>query len=112
MTLIVLTVVVIALLIAVLAIYLFVLGVLLNRIAGNLDDCLKNVMKIAGHAHAIGPGIKRINKAGGEVVGALPLLVEGAEGVAAKLAPSAAAPAGSSVNVRTTIPVGVGYLDV
>jgi hypothetical protein len=43
MTLIIVTVVVIASLIAVLAVYLSVIGVLLNRIADNLDDCLGNV---------------------------------------------------------------------
>lgn len=88
MTLIALTVVVIAVLIAVLAIYLFVIGVLLNRTAGNLDDCAQNVKKIRYQAEVIGPGIKRINETGGTVVGALPLLCEGAEGVAvAKSAP-------------------------
>ncbi|MGH8940677.1 MAG: hypothetical protein ACRDV2_15220 [Actinomycetes bacterium] len=111
MTLIVMTVVVIALLSAVLAIYLFAIGVLLNRIADNLDDCSKNVIRIAGHARAIGPGIKRINKTGGELVGAMPLLVGGAEGVAAKLAPASAAPAASS-GAPTAVPASVGYLDV
>ncbi len=109
MTLIVLTVVVITLFIAVLAIYLFIIGVLLNRTADNLGDCLQSVRTIAGQAHVIGPGVKRINKTGGELLGALPLLVEGAERVAAaKSAPAAAtpeAPAGTTA-------AGVGYLDV
>jgi hypothetical protein len=108
MTLIILTVVVIALLIAVLAVFLFVIGVLLNRIADNLDDCLGNVKTIAGQAEVIRPGVGRINQTGGVVAGALPLLIEGAEGVTAKLAfpketPRHAAPAAVSA--------GVGYLD-
>jgi hypothetical protein len=111
MTLIVWTVVVIALLIAVLAVYLFTIGVLLNRIADNLDDCSENVIKVARHARAIGPGIKRINKTGGELVGALPLLIEGAEGVAAKLNSSTTALSASSVAVPTAVQTGVGYLD-
>lgn len=132
MTLTVLTVAVIALFIGVLAIYLFMTGVLLNRIAGNLGDCLQNVRTIAGQASVIAPGITRINKSGGEIVGALPLLLDGAEGVAAKLAPSAAASATSSptpeapaaatpqaaptgvglLDTPETAPRGVGYLDV
>jgi hypothetical protein len=103
MTLIVLTVVVIALLIAVLAIYLFTIGVLLNRTANNLDDCLQNVKTIAGQAEVIVPNVERINQTGGVVVGALPLLVGGAERIAAEPAPPETIPAG--------IPAGVGYLD-
>jgi HAMP domain-containing protein len=68
MTLIVLTVVVIALLIAILAIFLFAIGVLLNRTADNLDDCAQNVKNIAYQAEAIGPGVKRINETGTTVL--------------------------------------------
>jgi hypothetical protein len=103
MTLIVLTVAVIALLIAVLAIYLFAIGALLNRIADNLDDSLQNVKKIAGQAEVILPGVGRINQTGGVVVGALPLLVDGAERIAAKSTAPKATP--------VAIPAGVGYLD-
>ena len=102
MILIVLTVVVIALLIAVLASYLLAIGVLLNRIAGNLGDCLQNVKTIAEQAEVIGPAVERINGTGGVVVGALPLLCDGAERIAAGPAP-AAAPAAP--------PSGLGYLD-
>jgi hypothetical protein len=107
MTLIVLTVVVIALLIAVLAIYLFVIGVLLNRIADNLDDCSQNVKTIAGQAEDILPGVERINQTGGVVVGALPLLVDGAERIAAKSSTPEAIPE----TIPAAIPAGVGYLD-
>jgi hypothetical protein len=103
MTLIALTVVVIALLIAVLAIYLFVIGVLLSRIAGNLDDSLQNVKTIAEQADLIVPAVERINGTGGVVVGALPLLCEGADRIAATPTPPAATPVASLS--------GLGYLD-
>ena len=87
MILIILTVVVIASLIAVLATYLSVIGVLLNRIADNLDDCLGNVKIIMGQAEVVLPGVGRINQTGDVVAGALPLLVEAAEGATTKLVP-------------------------
>lgn len=121
MTLIVLTVVVIALMIAVLAIYLFVIGVLLNRTADNLGDCVQSVKNIRYQAEVIGPALERINGAGGALVGALPLLCEGAESVAvAKSAPYAdpsnapyAAPEASSAapSAAPAAPRGLGYLD-
>jgi hypothetical protein len=83
MILIVLTVVVIALLIATLAIFLFRIGVLLSRTADDLDDCVQNVRKISHQADVIGPGVKRINETGTTVLGALPLLCDGVESVAA-----------------------------
>lgn len=98
MTLIVLTVIVVALLVAALAIFLLRIGLLLNRTADDLEDCAQNVRKISSQADAIGPGVVRINKTGTTVLGALPLLCDGAESVAvAKGAPyvdsSEAAPA-------------------
>jgi hypothetical protein len=113
MTLIVLTVIVIALLIAVLAIYLFAIGVLLNRTADNLDDCLQNVKTITQQAEVIGPAVERINGTGGVVVGALPLLCEGAERVAAKPAPAAAGVTAAGVAAATPAAPrpGLGYLD-
>lgn len=96
MTLIVLTVIVIGLLIAVLAIYLCAIGVQLSRTASNLGDCLQNVRTIAGQAQVIGPGVTRLNKTGGDLLGAMPLLIEGADAVAAKLVPSPAAPTASA----------------
>ncbi len=103
MALIILSVVVIALSIAVLVIYLFAIGVLLNRTADNLDDCSQNVKTIAEQAEVIGPAVERINGTGGVVVGALPLLCEGAERIAAKPAAPATTPAPP--------PPGLGYLD-
>ncbi|MGH3766902.1 MAG: hypothetical protein ACRDS0_12790 [Pseudonocardiaceae bacterium] len=126
MTLIVLTVVVIALLIAVLAIFLFRIGMLLNRTADDLEDCAQNVKTISSQASVIGPGVVRINETGTTVLGALPLLCDGAEGVAVAKgapygAPSEAAPVAvlatarhvaTPVAVPATAPSrGVGYQD-
>ncbi|MDQ3761327.1 MAG: hypothetical protein M3460_06380 [Actinomycetota bacterium] len=97
--LITMTVIVIAALIAVLAIYLFVIGVLLNRIADNLDDCLENVKTIVKHAEVIVPSVEHINRTGGVVAGALPLLYGGAEKIATKLAPPPAVPVNGHTNV-------------
>ena len=109
MTLIILTVVVIASLIAVLAVYLSVIGALLNRIADNLDDCLGNVKTITGQADVVLPGVGRINQTGDVVAGALPLLVEAAEGATTKLVPPQQVPQDT---VPRTVSAGVGYLDV
>ncbi|MGH3913511.1 MAG: hypothetical protein ACRDTC_08885 [Pseudonocardiaceae bacterium] len=68
MTLIILAVVVIALLIAVLANYLFIIGVLLNRVADNLGDCLQSVKNIRYRAEIIGPGVVHLNHIGKELV--------------------------------------------
>lgn len=130
MTLIFLTIVVIALTIAVLAIFLFAIGALLNRTANNLDDCAQNVKNIAYQAEVIGPAIERINETGGTVVGALPLLCDAAERIGvAKSAPYIdpsetpySAPSSTPAAVtheaavtpeapRSTSPRGVGYLD-
>ena len=108
MILIILTVVVIASLIAVLAVYLYVIGVLLNRIADNLDDCLGNVKTVMGQAEVILAGIGRINQTGGVVAGALPLLVEAAQGATTKLVP----PEVPRDSVPRAVSAGVGYLDV
>ena len=78
-TLVILTVVDIVLLIAGLAFYLFWVGTLLTRIAGNLEECAEIVRTIVGHAKLIGPGVEHINQTGGVVAGALPLLYGMAE---------------------------------
>lgn len=128
MTLVVATVVVIGLLIAALAIYLFMIGQLLRSTATGLGDCLRSVRTIAGQAQVIGPGINRINKTGTDLIGAMPLLIEGANGVTAKLAPStvttpaapapaAAAAVGTAADSHSGVagahamPTGRGYLD-
>jgi hypothetical protein len=96
-TLVVLTVVVIALLIAGLAFYLYWAGTLLTRIAGNLEDCGGLVRTIVGHAEQIGPGVEHINQTGGVVAGALPLLYGMAEEIVVDVTPRPAEPLVSEV---------------
>ncbi len=86
--LVVLTVVDILLLVAGLAFYLFWVGDLLTRIAGNLEDCAGTVRAIVGHAKLIGPGVEHINATGGVVAGALPLLYGMAEEIVADVTPA------------------------
>jgi hypothetical protein len=136
MTLVVVAVVIVGLLVAALDIYLFMIAVVLNRIAGNLGDCGRNGRSIAGHAQAVGPSIKRLNKTAAELLDATPLLIDDADGVAAKLVPSSAAPvafpaastlprsatrAAGVADAPDTVrgsaglmdaPIGVGYRDV
>jgi hypothetical protein len=77
--LVVFTVIDIVLLIAGLAFYLYWVGTLLTRIAGNLEECDEIVRTIVSHARLIGPGVEHINQTGGVVAGALPLLYGMAE---------------------------------
>jgi hypothetical protein len=86
--LVIFTVIDIVLLIAGLAFYLFWVGSLLNRIAGNLEECGQTVRTIVGHAELIGPGVGHINETGGVVAGALPLLYGMAEGIVTGVAPA------------------------
>lgn len=101
MTLIILTVVIIGLLITALVNYLFITGMLLNRISDNLGDCLQSVKNIRYQAEAIRPGVVRLNHVGKELTGALPLLYGSAERL---------------IDTKAAAPVatlsGVGYLDV
>ena len=91
--LVVLTVIDIVLLIAGLAVYLFWVGSLLTRIAGNLEECSEIVQTIVGHAKLIGPGVEHINETGGVVAGALPLLYGMAEEIVADVTPRPEQPA-------------------
>jgi hypothetical protein len=86
-TLVVLTVVVIAVLIAGLAFYLFWTGTLLTRVAGNLEECAEEVRGIGADARLIAPGVGHINETGGVVAGALPLLYGMAEDIVAGVTP-------------------------
>jgi hypothetical protein len=95
--LVILSVIVIALLIAGLAFFLYWVGTLLTRVAGNLEECSGTVGTIVGHARLIGPGVEHINQTGGVVAGALPLLYGMAEEIVAGVTyapadPAAAAP--------------------
>jgi hypothetical protein len=86
-TLVLLTVIAIVLLIAGLAVYLFWTGTLLNRIAGNLEDCADLVRAVGRNAQPIVPGVEHINETGGVVAGALPLLYGMAEQIVAGVTP-------------------------
>jgi hypothetical protein len=79
--LVVLSVILIALLIAGLAFFLFWVGSLLGGIATNLEQCSETVGAIVDHAKLIAPGVEHINRTGGVVAGALPLLYGMAEGI-------------------------------
>jgi len=91
-TLVILTVVDIVLLVAGLAFYLYWVGSLLTRIAGNLEECADLVRAIVGNAKVIGPGVGHINQTGGVVAGALPLLYGMAEEIVADVTPRPEAP--------------------
>jgi hypothetical protein len=86
--LVVLTVVAIAVLTGGLALYLFWAGTLLNRIAANLEDSSDLVREIDGNAKVIRPGVAHINRIGGVVAGALPLLYGMAEQIVHGVAPA------------------------
>jgi hypothetical protein len=91
--LVVLTVLEIVVLIAALAFYLFWVGTLLARIAGNLEECAEIVRGIVADAALIGPGVEHINETGGVVAGALPLLYGMAEEIVADVTPQPDPPA-------------------
>jgi hypothetical protein len=105
--LVVLTVVAIAVLTGGLALYLFWAGTLLNRIAANLEDSADLVREIDGNAKVISPGVAHINRIGGVVAGALPLLYGMAEqivhGVAPPPSPDVAEPATPPVTRRSRL---------
>ena len=91
--LVILTVVDVVLLVAGLAVYLFWVGTLLTRVAGNLEECAEIVQTIVGHAKLIKPGVGHINETGGVVAGALPLLYGMAEEIVTDVTPRPEAPA-------------------
>jgi hypothetical protein len=87
------TVIDIVLLVAGLAVYLYWVGTLLTRVAGNLEECAETVQTIVGHAKLIGPGVGHINETGGVVAGALPLLYGMAEEIVTDVTPRPEPPA-------------------
>jgi len=91
--LVVLTVLEVVVLVAALAFYLFWVGSLLTRIAGNLEECADTVQTIVGHAKLIRPGVEHINETGGVVAGALPLLYGMAEDIVTGVTPRPEPPA-------------------
>ncbi len=91
--LVVFTVIDVVLLVAGLAVYLYWVGTLLTRVAGNLEECAETVQTIVGHAKLIGPGVGHINETGGVVAGALPLLYGMAEEIVTDVTPRPEPPA-------------------
>jgi hypothetical protein len=91
--LVVFSVIDIVLLVAGLAVYLYWVGTLLTRVAGNLEECAEIVQTIVGHAKVIGPGVGHINETGGVVAGALPLLYGMAEEIVTDVTPRPEPPA-------------------
>lgn len=111
--LVILTVIVIAVFTGGLALYLFWVGTLLNRIASNLEDSADFVRAIDDDAKVIGPGVAHINRIGGVVAGALPLLYGMAEqivsGVAGPSASPEAPPPGRPPSTRRSRLGDVGF---
>lgn len=111
-TLLVLTVVEIVVLIAGLAFFLIVLGTLLGKIATTLEAGAGLVEQIADDTTAIRPGLEHINRTGGTVAGALPLLYGFAEEAVRKVSPNPQRPrvaAPASGRRRSRIHDTVGY---
>jgi len=109
------TVAVIGVFTGALALYLFWVGTLLNRIAENVEDSADLVGKIDDHAKVIRPGVAHINRVGGVVAGALPLLYGMAEQIVRGLAqkPSTQQPpeqGGTSGTRRSRLHDAVGYV--
>jgi hypothetical protein len=95
------TVIVIVALIAGLAFFLYWVGTLLTRIAGNLEGAFGIAVKIVGDAKLIGPGVEHINQTGGVVAGALPLLYGMAEEIVADVTYSPAPAAAGDGSVES-----------
>ena len=112
----ILSVVDIVLLIAGLAFYLYVVGGQLQRIAANLEECSELVRTIVGNAKVIQPDVEHINRTGGVVAGALPLLYGMAEGIVAGVTPRPEEPTvrppatPASGRRRSRLHDGVGYV--
>lgn len=79
--LVVFTVFDIVLLIAGLAVYLWIVGGQLTRIATNLEECNELVARINANAESIEGNLEHVNRTGGVIAGALPLLYDMAEGI-------------------------------
>jgi hypothetical protein len=114
-TLVVLSVVDIVLLIAGLAIYLYIVGGQLTRIATNLEECAEIVHEIGRNAAPIVQDVQHINRTGGVVAGALPLLYGMAEQIVTSVTPRDPQPGGrpparpASGTRRSRLGESVGY---
>jgi hypothetical protein len=91
--LVVLTVLVVVALITGLAVYLYWAGTLLMRVGAKLEGAAEIVRGIVADAELIEPGVDPINRTGGVVAGALPLLYGMAEGIVTGVTPRPETPA-------------------
>jgi len=113
--LVIFTVIDIVLLIAGLAIYLWIVGGQLKRVAANLEECNDLVAKINANASSIEGNLEHVNRTGGVVAGALPLLYDMAEGIVvgatydAEQVPVREPAAPASGRRRSRMHEGVGY---
>jgi hypothetical protein len=111
-TLVLITVIEIVVLIAGLAFFLVWIGSLLATIATTLEAGDGLVRKIVEDAKPIGPGLEHINRSGGVVAGALPLLYGFAEQIIGKVSPNPERPkvaVPASGRRRSRIHETVGY---
>ena len=113
--LIVFTVIDIVLLIAGLAIYLYIVGGQLTRVAAGLEGCNELVQQIKNNAASIEGNLEHINRTGGVIAGALPLLYGMAEGIVVgatydpEKAPERGPALPASGRRRSRLHDGVGY---
>lgn len=77
--LVVFSVINIVLLIAGLALYLWIVGSQLKRVATGLEECNELVARINSNAASIEANLEHVNRTGGVVAGALPLLYDMAD---------------------------------
>ena len=91
--LVVLTVLEIVVLVAGLAFFLYWVGTLLTRIAGNLEESAGIAGQVVQNARVIKPAVEHINRTGGVVAGALPLLYGMAEEIVTDVTPRPEPPA-------------------
>jgi hypothetical protein len=82
------SVVLIGVLVAGLAFFLVVLSIQLSKIAANLEAADGVIATINSDAEAIVPGLEHINRTGGTVAGALPLLYGFAERIVSGVSPT------------------------
>jgi hypothetical protein len=99
-TLVVLSVIDIVLLIAGLAVYLWIVGGQLGGVADHLEECRDLVRTIVANAEPIVPGVAHVNRTGGVVAGALPLLYGMAEGIVSGATYQPAEPAADASRPR------------
>jgi len=109
------TVIDIVLLIAGLAVYLWIVGSQLTRVATHLEECHDLVRRTNANASTIEGNLEHVNRTGGVIAGALPLLYDMAEGIVvgatydAEKAPERGPAAPASGRRRSRLHEAVGY---